>query len=279
MKPYLQNSHPVPSRLAATALTAFLVAVALPAINALSISQSATAPDTNVIASSGSTTPHASANVQYNRSANSDRFGGFLFSLAGAADLGAVTVYVHSYGYDTAKNPNPETTAAFSVSIVAFNSEISDEGSHTIGEPGASWTTPPAAPTLYSTVYSETVTMPSSLVAEQFLTFTFSNSVSLAAGTTYGIVFHWLDSTAGNSINIRSAGTASSARNFRTTWARSSGVVTQYDTTVEAATTRESLFILQSATSNIPEPATNAALLGVAALVGIVACRFRRRSS
>ncbi|MDR1282874.1 MAG: hypothetical protein LBK99_18930 [Opitutaceae bacterium] len=251
--------------------------------HALSISQTAAAPDTNVIITSGSTTASETGNVQYNHSVNNDRFGGVAFSLSQPANLGAVTVLVQGYSYGAGNN-TPETTAAFSVSIVTFNQDISSSSAQTIAESADAWTSPPPAPALYTTVYSETVTMPSSLELNKFLTFSFSDPVALAAGTTYGIVFHWVSGTATNSINIASASVSNpSLQNFRTVWLRNNSAhetdpnkVTQYDTSFTGLTNRESVIILQSAASNIPEPATNAVISGVVALAGIVACRFCR---
>ncbi|EIP96485.1 PEP-CTERM motif protein [Opitutaceae bacterium TAV1] len=262
MKPHLQNSHPVPSRLAATVLTAFLAAVALPAINALSISQSATAPDNNVILTSGSTTT-GTGNTQFNRTSNQDRYGGMAFSLLSAANLGAVTFHVASYDYKG-------TPAEISFSIVSFTTDITTGSAASQDFDGIP----------YSEVYSETMTMSSSLETDKFVTFSFSSPVALQAGTTYGIVFHWLDGTAGNAINFSSASAASSAQNFRTVWQRVAGTTT---TTVGPGSAgsgnRELLFILQSPPSTIPEPATYAVLLGAAALAGVVSCRLRCRSS
>jgi hypothetical protein len=274
-----------PSRVAATIAALALALGGFASVaHALSISQTAVAPDTNVIAASGSTTASESGNVQFNHSLNNDRFGGVAFSLAQPANLGAVTVLVQGYSYGA--NTDPVTTAAFSVSIVTFNQDISSSSAQTIAESADAWTSPPPAPVLYTTVYSETVTMPSSLELNKFLTFSFSNPVALAAGTTYGIVFHWVSGTATNSINIASSSASNiSLQNFRTAWLRNNSAhaepnkVTQYDTNFTGLTNRESVIILQSAVSNIPEPATNAVISGVVVLAGIVACRFRLRSS
>lgn len=215
-----------------------------------SITLSPTKPTNDVILTN--TEPAASGSTQLSRGGN-NQFGGIAFTLESAIKLDAVTFYLHAFGTG-AQN------AAVSFSVVKF-AELP--------------TVPTPNPTTdevytYTSEYSESMTLPGTLTADNYITFSFSAPVSLNAGT-YGILFEFENAGSSQSINLRTVETnytLADVVNFRTA-VPATGDPTYY------VSEREIYFSLHG----VPEPST--ALLTVAGILlttGILKRRLPARA-
>lgn len=208
-----------------------------------------TLPTTEVIRQT--TNLSASGNLQLRNQGSTgtlNRWIGSGFTVSSSTLLDRVTLYIYS---DLVNTASLGTT--IKVDVVSL----------------ASLTASPAAP--YSTLYSETFTVPSSYSSQNYMTFDFTSAVALTANQNYGIVFSFVDTVSGSGINFQTttgstAGTNSIGSLFYThdqgsTWTTAGNPLA---------------FVLQTSPSNIPEPTTCAVILGLGAL-GITGLRRRAR--
>ncbi|HWL51037.1 MAG TPA: hypothetical protein VNQ90_01280 [Chthoniobacteraceae bacterium] len=215
-----------------------------------------TAPDAASILV-GNSAPAGSGSIQYSRGAKTDQYGGVAFELSTAAEINAVTFFLHGFG-------NGASKAEVSFSIVRFAALPA--------VPSPNPTTVPAYP--YTFEYTEVMSLPtlSGGVDEgKYITFSLETPVSLSAGT-YGVIFQFAGPAGSQSINFRStSGENPLAVTLRTTDTWVDGVIT---TSTYSVSPTESYFAV-TGTAAVPEPSV-AWLCGAGLLLGCRAAWKRR---
>ncbi|HEY9250366.1 MAG TPA: hypothetical protein VIO38_14605 [Rariglobus sp.] len=236
------------------ALGAGLIFSGASAALAATASFTSTAPTTDILLQT--TSFSSTGSVQLRNLSSSNRWVGFGFATTEATTLDKATLYIT---FDSTTGNGMVSSGALGATIKIDIVSLTSQ------------TASPSTP--YTVVYSETATAPLSYSNETLMTFDFTTPVTLLGSENYGIVFSFTDTAANRSINFRTTssgvgGTGSYGDLFYTgdqgsTWTTG---------------TNPYAFVLQTAASSVPEPATYATLCGLAAL-GAIACSRRRRQS